>query len=772
MLAANLTEFGIRERELWGRLRAATHADNGGSRFVFRDDSAVIKERVEKIKQSADDSASDTTPRVRSDKVHEQSDAAPVIARWRHMNTVSTPLSNATRNGPDEEANWEPSPCSNTPPAVTPAQNLPDSVSHINEGNEGGAVTSNVGMVDNTTIVRHVFTPVTQRRTPDSSYVSAEFPLVQTGAAVPVVPDVPHHDDSSLSLSSTAIASVSVPHSSDIASNHPLSSTPNPYGQFQPVAWTPPLLNFAQILSDWRSAEIGYGLSPRISTQSLAETVELCDPSREPIIMRRWRTQLLPRMAPVLSRISPFIEKYDVVKYAVLALGAAHMNQSEIYGNNIQLESRQAYPEFYADGLAYYSQALESLGVHAREGEHAMEMTAQLTVVILCTYFEIGSGTFSGSYYHLQQIERAVIANHEAIMRSPLGVELVIAWAGLKAQHFTDCLPFRTNEPVAIFADEPLFRAELERSIALTYSDHAFIMLRLCTICRASDLLVLQLTVGHDSSSPLYRSWVSLMKQIGRWKTYSGLSERPVQLYEVMDRERALLDDWESSMSLSDRPIESFSSKDMMRTNVEPVGLRVRPLRFSSHRAAMNYLRYCCAQLYASRENIQYCCNVSLLSIDSATDDSLDPWVMLCLRVVAGLDVHTCLAENMYELGVVWVLTKVALRSCSIHVLDWIYDYLCETEISGGSREGRLPINLVKRVLRQLIEEWHRGRVVQLVYTALESFLEIQELCDIGAGKVGIRAVMLGRMQRTDDLEDTDMTDCEAFPFLDMVNVK
>lgn len=222
-------------------------------------------------------------------------------------------------------------------------------------------------------------------------------------------PDVPNMiqdrnigHSASPAVFSTASASHSVGH----ISNHDSASTPdaNPYRQL-PAVWTPPLLNFAQILSDWRAVEVGCSLPPRIAVESPQGAGQLCDPSREPIIMRRWHTHILPRVAPVLSRIGPFIEQYEVVKYAVLALGAAHMNQAEAFGSSIQLESRQTNPEFYADGLAFYSHALEMLGLQAQDGDGAMEMTAQLAVVILCTYFEIGSGTFSGSYYHLQHIE-------------------------------------------------------------------------------------------------------------------------------------------------------------------------------------------------------------------------------------------------------------------------------------------------------------------------------------------------------------------------------
>ncbi|ETS76925.1 hypothetical protein PFICI_10799 [Pestalotiopsis fici W106-1] len=741
-------------------------------RFVFRDDSAVIKERVEKIKQSVDGSASETT--LRDDEVATRHEANPVGTPQRHVNIEFAPVNDVTRDGPEAAGNQGPSPRPNAPPAASPAMEESNEASYVDIENERAPVTSNHEVGDNSSDLRNASSLGAQKNNPASRRVRENSLLGQVEIGDPVaLISLLDQNNSGSPLSPSAIASASISHSIEHASDHPSSNTPNPYGPF-PIAWTPPLLNFTQILSDWRAAEIGYSLSPRISTQSPTETVELCDPSRQPIILRRWRTHLLPRMAPVLSRIDSFIEKYEVVKYAVLALGAAHMNQSETFGNKIQLESRQSHPEFYADGLAYYSQALESLGLQAREGENAMETTAQLVVVILCTYFEIGSGTFNGSYYHLQQIERTVISNHETIIKSPLGVELVIAWADLKAQHVTDCLPFRTSEAVSIFASEPQFRADLERNIALTSSDHAFIMLRLCTISRASDLLLLQLTVGCDSSSPLYRSWVSLMKQIGRWKTKSGFAagNGSLDLYAIMDHERSLLDEWESSLSLSQRPAESFSSKDMMCTNVESSELRVRPLVFSSHHAAMNYLRYCCAQLYASRDNIQYCCNIGTPTMNDWANNRVDPWVMLCLRIAAGLDIHSCLTENMYELGVAWVLIQVSMRSCSIKVLEWIYNYLSKMENSGGSREGRLPINLVKRVLRQVMEEWHKGRVVQLVYTALEAYFEVQELCDIGAGGLTIQAVMLGRVQRNDDLGRTAMTDCEAFPFLDMVNVQ
>lgn len=500
---------------------------------------------------------------------------------------------------------------------------------------------------------------------------------------------------------------------------------------------------------------------------------DLCHPAKEDIIMSHWRIHLLPRMAPILSHPSHLdllIKKHEIVKYAVLALSASHVNQFDAFGAILSVESRQTNPDMYATGLVYYSQALEMLRAEEHNHSSKLDPCAKLAAIIFCTYFEIGSGTFSGSLCHLKKIDDIVLSAHDRIVDSPMGIELMIAWATLRAQHLMDFFPFRSSKFISFFDIYP-FRGELDRYIRTSSSATALLTIRLSVASRTSDLALLMLTIGHDSTSPIFRKWSSLMSQIGRRNIKEQLSPQKSlsDLYQILEAERRLLDDWEASIPMTEKPTEGFSSTDLESNRRKLVGFQIRPLRFFSHRAAMNYLRYCCAQMFASQHNIQQCVaggSYIAQSFGGTTSCQVDPWVLLILRIVSGLDILSCLIENIYEIGALWILMHTALRCNSLDVLKWIADYFSQMEASGGAREGRLPIRLLKRMIDGIITEWHKGRTVHLIYNELEEYREIQELCEIGSNGSPLRAVVHGRIRDADGSAES-----EAMPFIDILQL-
>lgn len=479
------------------------------------------------------------------------------------------------------------------------------------------------------------------------------------------------------------------------------------------------------------------------------------DPSKEAWILRQWRL-LLPRLPPALSQIDPFIRDYEVVKFAAFALATSGINRAT---DTLNPRTSKRY-----ESLAYYSHALKIFATGGLNGVGKMEICARLAVLIQFIYFELGSGTVYGRICHLKKFDHLVLSDYDEIMQSTMGTQLVIIWAGLRAQHVADTVPFYTGGFATLF-ERSTIQADVDRLIKLTSSTYPLLTSCLSIVSRASDLLLLMDIVGADSSNPIYRKWISLMTQLGHRIPRHGLfTSQPSELLRNLQTQRERLDEWEASLPLTERPVERFSSHTFGTGN-KYSHLQVHPLQFTTHEAAMNYLLYCCVQLYAAstNESLGTTCWSAMKTPDQTGNASVNPWVLLTLRVAAGLDIQACLFKNIYHIGVTWILERVALRCCSLEVLTWIDDYLRKMEAQ-GVYEGGVPIALFRRAVTNMIGEWKRGRVVNLIYTSWDQFHEKEELCKAGTKGIHARAVLHGTVWAG---EGNGSKDCR--PFVDVV---
>lgn len=448
---------------------------------------------------------------------------------------------------------------------------------------------------------------------------------------------------------------------------------------------------------------------------------ELENSKRQKEFMNYWRHAMASQLPPVLHDISSLISKYAVVKLAVLALSSARMNESLKSGLD-----KPGYLSPHNESLAYYSQALRefsALDWHRLEG---VQLCAMLVVLQLLAYVEIEIGTYYGSLCHTQKLDQMIRENQDRIQRSVMGIQLLIAWAGLRAFHAVDCSLYTVNTFALTFAGTEL-QCCVDRYIELTSAAYPFTALRLAATCRASNLLLTLRSVGKDSSNPLYRKWASLIRKIGCGDISSNIGSLypPKELYKILEEEQHLLDNWEDKLQLKDRPLESFKSSDFCKQNTSIPGLRVRPLQFPCHHAALNYLRYACAQLYASRDNLDLCIEAAPTR---SAEEEIDPWVLLNLRILAGLDVEKCLRESCYEIGAIWIALKVALRCCSLRAMLWVQAWTAKFDDYPEGKVGSLPVSIAKRVLTKLVDELDAGRYVYLMITNLNEFVEKQDL--------------------------------------------
>lgn len=534
--------------------------------------------------------------------------------------------------------------------------------------------------------------------------------------------------------------------------------------------------------TDWAIAATSYESTEPIIARAdcwgNAETSNPPDLAREAEHLRYWRQELLPRLPSVFADIESIITQNEVVRLAVLALSASRLTGWGTREHNRPLDQpspSSSMPDI-SESFAYYSQALRAFATSRLCGFAAMETCVKLVALLLFSYMELTLGTMHGSYSHILKCDEVVRADYDSIMRSPLGIKLVIEWAGLRARHATDTLPFHPRFARA-FAGS-LIQADIDRFIDVSSAGFPFLSLRLSNVYYASDLLLLLQIVGSDATSPIYRTWRGLFTRIGRESPTDRLTnESPSKLLTMLDAEKALLNEWHKRLPLSNLPVESFCSDDFEEFNMRISGLQVRPLRFITHKVAMQYLLYACAQVYASRSNLERCRFGGAATAEVAANTSrcgaapIDPWILLMLRILAGMDVRACLVENTFECGTTWIVLRMALRCCSLDVLTWLGNWLLELEKTGATQEGSLPIRVARQAVAMISAEHEKGRVVNLIFTSFDQFQEKQMLCRMSFEESRPKAVIHGTTQlREEQSQGGDTTRRNgAVPFVDVI---
>lgn len=431
-----------------------------------------------------------------------------------------------------------------------------------------------------------------------------------------------------------------------------------------------------------------------------------------------WNEKGLPGLESIARITRDLASHYRPVESMVCALTAQISVQSgrpHGHGRRSQIDDEMA-------AFSYYHHALQAFSVDVQHGSNYLDMCPQLLVLLLFTIFEFNFGTILGGIYHLKRMDQIMDGRFSQITTSDTGVRLAIAWSSIRAHAEAMCCPYHSGSFARRF-QKTAIEQNVERLVSLTSSSSEFLAIRLSQCLRCHRLLLLHTIVGTDMTSHLYRRWVSLTTNNSFDKPPSSLLSQgsTQELLDSLSRQRVLLDEWHTGIPLQDRPIDGLSSKDTMGPTSAQKGLHIRPLQFISFEAAMNYARYCCAQLLASGSASQSC-------VTSNSSAELNPWVLLFLRILAGISLEECIEKNALRMGILFLIQEMAYLCFSLKALIWLDLWVSGTEKHCGDQEGGLPVRLISRVLKRLIQETENGRTLLLLTSDLPGSHEKRDL--------------------------------------------
>ncbi|KAL6787535.1 hypothetical protein J3E68DRAFT_418211 [Trichoderma sp. SZMC 28012] len=455
-----------------------------------------------------------------------------------------------------------------------------------------------------------------------------------------------------------------------------------------------------------------------------------------------------PQLAPVFRDIWEGVGYGNAaLKYALLALSPLQDPRGRA-----EVDKRRQ--------LELYSLALQATAHDLPCATSAAKAAVMLAVLALFLQIEIRIGSFIGGYTHAKQADRLVVEHMSGLASWALGRRLLCEWAAVKSWYSLQCgawtdaaclVPWEVRQP-------------LLHIISSDGDAHQSLLPLLCEAQRVFMRLLLARLVGPGPAYPSYADWCRQLERLrpdtaprhGLYGTGTGAGSGSedsflARLAEVQDE----LDCWHDRLALDELPVYGTTARSKSRLDVEP-------LRFRSHGAAANYLRYAVAQLLCSRSNLDACTggsfargNMSRPAADNVHSPSYgidvnhqqsdpDPWAILVLQIIAGMDPQDFFDEDSSRIGPMWVVSRLLLLcSRDADLLDAVAGLLPRLEGIGTRLGSIYPSWLLKRLVACVQAERTRNRVVLYIHP---EFGPAEEWVTFYTAPVAFRALLVGRL--------------------------
>ncbi|KAL7906472.1 hypothetical protein GGI35DRAFT_458212 [Trichoderma velutinum] len=456
-----------------------------------------------------------------------------------------------------------------------------------------------------------------------------------------------------------------------------------------------------------------------------------------------------PQLAPVFRDIWEGVGYGNAaLKYALLALSPLQDPRGRAEAD----KRRQ---------LELYSLALKATAQDLPCAMSAAQAAVLLAVLALFLQIEIRIGPFIGGYTHAKQADRLVVEHMSSLASWALGRRLLCEWAAVKSWYSLQCgawtdaaclVPWEVRQP-------------LLHIISSDGDAHQSLLPLLCEAQRVFMRILLARLIGAGPAYPSYADWCRQLERLrpgtaplhGLYGSGSGSSADSgsedgflSRLAELQDE----LDCWHDRLPLDELPVYGTTARSKNRLSVEP-------LRFRSHSAAANYLRYAVAQLLCSRSNLDACTggclsrrNMSRLdpesihspgsALDVNQQSDPDPWALLVFQIIAGMDPQDFFDEDTSRIGPMWVVSRLLLLcSRDADLLDAVAGLLPRLEGIGARLGSIYPSWMLKRLVTCVQAERARNRVVLYIHP---EFGPAEEWVTFYTAPVAFRALLVGRL--------------------------
>lgn len=443
-----------------------------------------------------------------------------------------------------------------------------------------------------------------------------------------------------------------------------------------------------------------------------------------------WKKHCIPALHPALGRLGTRSDLPSIVQDAVLALSACHLSRriprekpfdpAETPGLSFKPD-----PGHQIVSLEVYGSVLISLA-RCYVDVHTANIDLILTSTVLLAHFELLMGNFRqfgshsmGATTLLSYLETAGTIPHL------WACELIANWTQAKAHSWWLRLHFSTPD-FHLSSKSQACSLWLMDVLEKSTDSRAAIMSALCECCRLKSIALLEGwgAIHFGSKERLSKNYHFGKPVFGPALPYKAAwSATP-----AVTAQRAFLDRWYKGLATSEQPIEAMEQSAVTAFYSEWEPLDVRPLRFVSHQAAMNYAYYVVSRLLLSQIAIEDPeCRSPNSYVDSIQE--ANSWAFMLARITAGLNWTDCTRLNTFVIGLSTLFLPCALGPLDIRISLWMQNWLEQRYATDALEEGSFPVLQSLQALRIVHGERRKGRISDVLFSCIED--------EGGAGKYG-----------------------------------
>ncbi|KAI1090799.1 hypothetical protein F5B19DRAFT_461660 [Rostrohypoxylon terebratum] len=451
-------------------------------------------------------------------------------------------------------------------------------------------------------------------------------------------------------------------------------------------------------------------------------------PSRELFYMNVWETRCAPALHPAFQKLSRLRDISPVVIDAMMALAARQLSRllprarqvSPLDSPNLRSSFRPDVDQQSMSGI-FSSSAMRSVAQWT-QSDFDRDSTTALAVLTLFCCFESLMSNFQGFYLHSAAVE-VLLDTHQDFMSEPDTYErsLIAAWVQSRLHNWWRRFHFATvtfqREHPPLF---PLLLTQPGSSYLGPVLGHDRRVSILVILCESYRLSAASLMLYCDGTADIglvasRDDEILLEMQESHWpQPYRLLS-----LQEQLNHQTKSLSDWYAQLAPSELPADLYLT-DYANARYRRNTLQIKPLQFESHDAAMNFAYFVTAQILHRTEFLDNLESRNRLAENGDDDDyynlnTTEKWILILLRIAAGIDWDACRRLNAYTIGLSGLLLTCVLRSTNPAVSFWVQSWLGQRYQAGCLEEGSFPIYQILQVLQIINEEKSSDRHVYAV---------------------------------------------------------
>lgn len=406
----------------------------------------------------------------------------------------------------------------------------------------------------------------------------------------------------------------------------------------------------------------------------------------EKLYLNHWRNHLLRILPAPYAHVESLVGECSALRPAIIALSAYDLAETQT-----EMRSRMVGPVkewFYAPngehqrcGSVYYNIARRELAeMELGNGDKISVLATLLLFVLIESHF----GSFRAAAFHLHVVEHLLCSDHSICERASTGRGLTNVWITLRAQNWSRRIPFTLFDFQTSLME---IGVDVNRMLDVSESPAEVVIVIMFQSWRLSLMLLFERYSGRGDmesiSSQCCRDVHSRMRPSAMTQPWTPKVPIPDEKYDnLLDKQRRKLDEWRTALPLSYLPIDSSRSKSVARRllKFDYSDVSESCLEFESHEAAMAYAYYVTAKIIQSSEVMdEFLSMPPLADAPNPGRSEINHWLLTLLRIIAGLDIMTCVQRNFYSVGLLEIVRMCQLRlpKCNA-ILRRLTDHLVE----------------------------------------------------------------------------------------------